>query len=238
MQLHPEQKHLFYDYLRRWNDIVLSTRPINQVEAQKAIEYAYEVINLPCPEIYFVNSPQEQQLKLRELSFILKDRKPIHVRRILSALGDEMWTSVIREGENLRDINYSNDIYFYRSKTALRTYCETIKNQLKQGGAFFAEEISQSFPEVTDGISYMENETIECAWIDFAIKVLNLQYPPEVAKAYQELIKHCGLSYHLRDSFVVCDRPKKLEINESMLVDIEFVQRQPKKKNIFSFFSN
>ena len=236
MHIHPEQKYLFDDHLRRWHYNVITTRPVDRVEAQKAIEYAYKVVNMPCPEVHFVNNPQEQQLKLRELSLNIKDRNRIHVRRILTALRDEIGASEIREGEILRDNTYYRDILYDRTKTALHTYSQTIKSQLKQAGTYFAEEISQTFPEVTDGISYMENETIECAWIDFAIKVLNIQYPPEGVKALQGLIKNCGMSFHLRDNFVVCDRPRKLEIKESMLVDVEFAQHQPRKKNVCSFF--
>ena len=221
MQVQTAQKHLFYDYLNKWNNIVLSTKPKHRLKAQRAIEYAYEVINLPCPVIYFASSPKEQQLKLRELSLVSRDRQLLRPS-ILVALWDAMRTPEVNEGYKLFDHQFSNDRQVYSSKIALRGFAEALRTQLRQEGMYFAEEISSDYPEATTGITYFNDEVEECTWLDFAEKVLAIKYPPGVIKAFQGLIKYCGQSFHLRDSLVVCDRPKKLQFKESLLVDFEF----------------
>lgn len=221
MQVQTAQKHLFYDYLKKWNNIVLSTAPIDRVKAQGAIEYAYEVINLPLPAIYFVSTPKEQQIKLQELSLVSCDRQLLRPS-ILVALWDAMRTPEVNEGYALFDRQFSSDFQVNLSKNRLRGFAEAVRTQLRQEGMYFADEISSNYPEVGNGITYFNDEISESAWLDFAVNVLEIEYPPGVVKAFQGVIKHCGQSFHLRDSLVVCDRPKKLQLKESLLFDFEF----------------
>ena len=221
MEITEKQKDSFYhNCLRRWTDNILTNRPINREEAKKAIQFAYEVINIPCPKIHFVSSPTQQQFKLKELSHKATNRdRKLAPNGILTVLGDKMRTSEVKEGEQIFHRYFSGQYDVVFTGMMLRAIPETIKAELKREKVYFAEELSQIFLEATRGITYLEDELIECAWLHFAVNVLKINYPVGTVEAYQGLLKSCGLSYYLRDNLVVCDRPKKISREEVLKID-------------------
>lgn len=109
-----------------------------------------------------------------------------------------MRTPEIREGEQIFQRYFSGNYHVVSVDLRLRAIPETIKTELKRKRVYFAEELSQLYPEVTNGITYLENEIHECAWLHFAVNVLKIDYPVGTVEAYQGLLKSCGLSYYFK----------------------------------------
>lgn len=216
MNITLEQELAYYTFINKWYSIVTSTTPVNQSKAREAIYYAYELAKLPMPEIYFASSPKAQQVKLKSLAIGAHSRELIRPS-ILIALTDLLLTSTGKAAFKIGD-RLSNNDYVWTLDQKIRSFAHEIESKLKWRSATYFDELIISFPEVSNGINYLDGEFIECAWLDFAVNVLQLEYPLEVVKAFHNLIKNCGLTRQLRNILIVCDRPSYLSLDHPLVV--------------------
>lgn len=217
MDITLEQELTYYSLINKWHSIITSTAPIDQSKALDAIYSAYKVANLPVPEIHFVSSPLAQKTKLKELAISAQSRELISPN-ILVALCD-LLLKVKGRVADLTENHSSLSHYIWTKYEEIRSLVNAIETKLAWRSATYYDELILSFPEVSSGITYLEGEFIQCAWLEFAVNVLQWKYPSEAVKAYHGLIETCGLTRQLRNILVVCDRPTKLHLDAPLLVE-------------------
>lgn len=208
-RIQPEQFISYYRYLAKWQTLVLSTEPVVPSQAKEAISYAYQIAELPLPEILFVASPRLQQFKLIDL-FKFSSSRPLIRPSILVALWDKLRTPVGKAAYEQKK-NFPSGIYEVSLDKSIRYFVEAIEQQLKKDKIDFSEEIRIIYPEVGNGINYCNQEAQECAWLEFAVEVLKANYPLDAVDAFLGLIRHCGLTLQFRNALIVSDRPRKID---------------------------
>lgn len=208
-RIQPEQFISYYRYLAKWQTIVLSTDPVEPSQVKEAISYAYQIAELPLPEIFFVASPRLQQLKLIDL-FKFSSSRPLIRPSILVALWDKLRTPACKAAYDQQN-NFPTGIYGETCENQIRYFSQVIRKQLKKEKLYFSEEISGIYSEVDNGIDYRNGEAQECAWLEFAVEVLKANYPLDAVDAFLGLIRHCGLTLQFRNSLIVSDRPRRID---------------------------
>lgn len=129
-RIQPEQFISYYRYLAKWQTIVLSTEPVVPSQAKEAISYAYQIAELPLPEIFFVASPRLQQLKLIDL-FKFSSSRPLIRPSILVALWDKLCTPAGKAAYEQKK-NFPSGIYKVSLDKSIRYFVEAIEQQLKK----------------------------------------------------------------------------------------------------------
>jgi len=213
-KLTSEQKALISVYREKWQKIALSTQPINCQKAAEAIQLAYSLMGDSNPEIVFSDSPHAAFDILLEKIWhrweskddyghrhIFKDRWELLRRELEMQVAHELCTEIdsqIGEGSLQPGQLWSHILY----------------SQIEEEWQEIISEISikllclWSYPIPTElWSSYV-------AWIDFCISVLKCNYNSDDWQALESIVKHCGWIYPLRNICIICDRPRKLLLDD------------------------
>jgi hypothetical protein len=94
--LSESQKAQFPDFIKKWKEIGLCTKPANRAEAERGVKLAYEIAVLKEPKIVWCGSPLSQGLT-RAVVFGLKKYSAAgkSVRAsVRDSVGASVWASV------------------------------------------------------------------------------------------------------------------------------------------------
>ena len=115
--LTKEQEARFPEFIKRWTDIGLCTKPANRKEAEEGIKLTYKIAGLPEPKrIVWCGSPYSQGLT-RALVLGLK-RSEIKIGAsvrdsvwdsVRDSVGDSVWASVRAYVSSFFSIKYKHD---------------------------------------------------------------------------------------------------------------------------------
>ena len=213
-KLTPEQKGLISVYREKWQKIALSTQPINRQKTAEAIQLAYSLMGDPNPEIVFSDSPYAAfDILLKKIwqrweskddyghRHIFKDRWEFLRQELEMQISHELFTEIDRKmGEG--------------SLQPGQLWSHILYSQIEEEWQDIVSEISikllclWSYPIPTElWSSYV-------AGIDFCISVLNCNYSSDDWQILESIVKHCGWIYPLRNICIICDRPRKLLLDD------------------------
>ncbi|MEM1169963.1 MAG: DUF6745 domain-containing protein [Cyanobacteria bacterium P01_H01_bin.35] len=213
-KLTPEQKALIPVYREKWQKIALSTQPINRQKAAETIQFAYSLMGDPNPEIVFSDSPREAfDILLQKIWQRWKSQDDYGHRHIFK----DRWELLRRELEMQITHQLCTDIDSLIGEGSLQPgqlWSHILYSQIEEEWQDIVSEISikllclWSYPIPTElWSSYV-------AWLDFCISVLNCNYNSDDWQVLESIVKHCGWIYPLRNICIICDRPRKLLLDD------------------------
>ncbi|NJM63931.1 MAG: hypothetical protein HC849_33415 [Oscillatoriales cyanobacterium RU_3_3] len=223
MFLTPEQTALIPIYREKWQQIGLSVKPIDRQQAAAAINTAYNLIDLPEPEIIFCDSPLDALLKIQPLSsqgqLWLEDASAIR-DKIHNEVYNSLRKQLPRELENhiysqlynpLHD-RLVNQLHHHVRDEAY----DRLEHKLRERFMIF-------FLKMTSNNNFIVSELSAChgSWVDFCISVLNLKCDRSLYTLFESLTKNCGLIYPYAKKCFVCDRPQNINFDSAGLLHAE-----------------
>jgi hypothetical protein len=197
------------DYQKKWWNIAVSTQPIIQADAYKAVQNIYEFLKLEHCEVLFVKSPYQALQIIKEdninslKNFIKLDLIGIElVFDLASQTGEDLGKEIFEIFQEFEEV----DKFDITIEEALRIFFDT-KNRVNLNYNKFISKCLK--PEA-------RCETF-CI-IDFCTSILNYSVDLERWNSFQELIKSCGWIFPFENVCLVCDRPITLSFdNEGRL---------------------
>ncbi|MGD1806599.1 DUF6745 domain-containing protein [Dapis sp. BLCC M126] len=213
-KLTPKQKALIPVYREKWQKIALSTQPINRQKAAEAIQRAYALMSDPNPEIVFSDSPRAAfDILLQKIWQRWKSQDNYGHRHIFK----DRWELLRRELEMQVTHQLCTDIDSLIGEGSLQPgqlWSHILYSQIEEEWQEIISEVSikllclWSYPIPTElWSSYV-------AWVDFCISVLNCNYNSGDWQVLESIVKHCGWIYPLRNLCIICDRPRKLLLDD------------------------
>ncbi|MGD1700554.1 DUF6745 domain-containing protein [Dapis sp. BLCC M229] len=213
-KLTPEQKALIPVYWEKWQKIAFSTQPINRQKAAEGIQLAYSLMGDPNPEIVFSDSPHAAfDILLEKIWQRWKSQDDYGHRHIFK----DRWELLRRELEMQVTHQLSTEIDSQIAEGLLQPeqlWSHILYSQIEEEWQEIISEVSikllclWSYPIPTElWSSYV-------AWVDFCISVLNCNYNSDNWQVLESIVKHCGWIYPLRNLCIICDRPRKLLLDD------------------------
>ena len=209
-KLTPEQEAMISVYREKWHTQAFSVEPVDRQKAAEAIQRAYTLMSDPNPEIVFCDSPRAAfDILLNKIwqrweskddyghRHIFKDRWELLRTQIELQVVSELSEKIDRQiGEG------------YLQPGQL--WSHILYSQVEEEWQEIISEISikllclWSYPIPTElWSSYV-------SWIDFCISVLGCEYSQDNWLVFESVVKNCGWIYPLRNFCIICDRPRKL----------------------------
>ena len=314
-----EQEALIATYQEKWEQICLSTQPIEQIRAEAVVKGAYAAMGQQEPEVTFCTSPKSALVKLQSsipnveasknnvgfsqedvrknfLWFFLKtachviqlnykqkqsgtgtiralltevSKKPVNQleNHIKNSLPKDLTTQDIVEqaflgssplfdalGKQMAlggDPSLSRNLQGMQSEDWQQSFGKTAAGVETQLGwlpgkkfffrAWLVKMLQGTLIAKISGVEHpqlqkafrcslsseeqkivLENPPIipsdigfQCAWLDFAISVLNYPHLSKKWAALQGLAKHCGWIFAVDNVCIVCDRPTRMLVDEA-----------------------
>lgn len=218
-QLTSEQEALIPVYREKWQALRLSSKPTNRQAATEAIKAAYELLNLPEPDILFFSNPDTAIEYLKKHP----DRKQHpaikqpskHQRTKL--FWHYLLMCLIRQLEAQLEVQLYEDL----GK-------QLISSNPWQGfdlGRPFGVQLGRFFPISPPFLRRLWGEGYDLAvaqpdtWatrgalFDFCFMVLGCLHNLKVWQVFQVITQECGLIFPYEDKFIVCDRPIKILVD-------------------------
>ncbi|MEH1944632.1 MAG: DUF6745 domain-containing protein [Nostoc sp.] len=197
--LTPEQEALIPVYREKWRAIAFSTERIERDKAAESIKAAYAIINEPEPTIIFCDSPYaslcldiDLQLKYSN-DKLYTDIEYLLFDQLEKQLGyDSLY--VLNQRLNI-DIDRINQIEFELGVL--------LERELKINGLKY----------FVDGSVRLDGLLRQYSLFEFCIYVLKCDYNQEIWKILQNICKHCGRIFADDNICMICDRPKKLSLD-------------------------
>lgn len=209
-KLTPEQEAQISVYREKWHRQALCVEAIDRQKAASAIQLAYTLMGDPNPEIIFCDSPRAafdillnkiwQRWKSKDdygHRHILKDRWELLRNQLELRVVDEVFEKIERQmgsGSLQPEQLWSHILY----------------SQVEEEWQEIISDISikllclWSYPIPTElWSSYV-------CWVDFCISVLGCEYNQNDWWVFESVVKYCGWIYPLRNLCIICDRPRKL----------------------------
>ncbi|WP_287325493.1 DUF6745 domain-containing protein [Okeania sp. SIO1F9] len=221
-KLTPDQETLIPVYRKKWHTIAHSTQPINRQKATKAIQLAYNLMGDPNPEIVFCESPYAAFDTLLSVIWQRWESKDDYGHRHI--FGDR-W-QLLREQLKLQitdklceeiDSKIREDTNSSLTEESLKPedlWSHILYSQIEEKWQEIVSDISikllclWSYPIPTElWSSYV-------AWIDFCISVINCDYNSDDWQVLESIVRNCGWIYPLRHLCIICDRPRKLFLDD------------------------
>jgi hypothetical protein len=219
-KLTSEQEALIPVYREKWRKIALSTEPIDQERATKAIKEMYTFLSKKEPEILFFSSPHEAleliMSMLRTKFWSDKIGRPLaekiqcetkftvemQIRLELEANFDESFRKALRA---------AFDVWFpLEGLLSLISSLSLIRRDLDRWGTLKYKFFRSKF------CSYIssEEQTRTISFYDFCISVLNCNYcPPSSWAVFQTIAESLYWFFPYENICFVCDRPRTLQFD-------------------------
>ncbi|MGB3510222.1 MAG: DUF6745 domain-containing protein [Microcoleaceae cyanobacterium] len=227
--LTAEQEALISVYREKWHSLAYSTEPINREKAAGAIKAAYASVGAFQPQIMFADSPYAAfDILLSQIwrrwetkddyghRFLLLDRWKILSKQLKSQIGYYLCCEIasqigdrwVEEGEqegisplqaNLRWSQLWSHILYSQVEEEWQEIISNISIKLLCLWSYpIPTELWGSF----------------VGWIDFCISVLGCECSQNDWKVFESVVKYCGWIYPLRNLCIICDRPRKLLLDD------------------------
>lgn len=203
-ELTPEQEALIPVYRENWSKIALSTEPVDRQKASEAVKSLYHILGIKEPKIIFCKSP------------FAKAKMILNTKRKPEKLGIDIITKIEKLYEKLFDITEKIDPsicsklgeLFYLPPAYYLIFHTIESEVIRRIG------ISGNYRSpVRDGIY--------CLIKDFCISVLNCDRNEEYWQVFQLLFKHCSFLYAFEKVAIICDRPKKIAVDNQGILHAE-----------------
>ncbi|WP_449418116.1 ankyrin repeat domain-containing protein [Phormidium nigroviride] len=205
-----EQKSLMPSYHKKWQEIAFSINRIDRKTAIKSVQSAYQLLELPMPEIQFFDS----------LYAAAKVAKPLYKDSYFTDDGFAHATELIAKLHEKLYINNEEAIGHWDSLVASELRLgdtQQIDRQLSESlSPYLSEGKSESFLSYSEymywflPLNWYANES---AFFDFHFSVashtLFQPYDNLAWEVFQKLVKSCGWIIPFDQICLVCDRPIK-----------------------------
>lgn len=196
-ELTPEQEALIPVYLEKWRSIALSTEPIDRQKADEAVKAVYEIIGEQEPLIVFFDSPYSA----------LTHKESLHIKQVgkklKSAVINKLWKPLeIQLGEQV-----DSQLKQWLDSRRLKIKMGSIQmSELREKLAIKLEKHNCIRPEIW---------SLNCCKADFYINALNCQSDRNKDwQVLQTLLKECGWILPYRKLCIICDRPRKISLDD------------------------
>ncbi|MBD0345104.1 MAG: hypothetical protein ICV63_09850 [Coleofasciculus sp. Co-bin14] len=201
--LTPKQTVLIPVNKEKWKALAFSTEPIDRKKAAEAVKAAYAVIGLSEPRILFFDSPYAA-LQTNIINQPFTHLKP------------KLETELLRQSEQLHRDIMMGTLRFKLSGELERELSRPLTIQL----------YDQLDSELRDYIRLLdpiqpELQASSGCWLDFCFSVLDCPHEPNLWEAFESLLKHCGWVFPLEETCLVCDRPRKLSLDNQQRLHAE-----------------
>ena len=197
-----DKEKLIPVYIEKWQKILYSTTPINRAEAIKAIEKACEVINLPKPEIVFLDSPRQTLEFLAENEVASCSRHKWFKFKLANLLRNTSLkfgcTIYDQEFELIKNIRRESYLF---EDCCYALHCDVYESNY----------ISQSLFKIMLG----ETSSAYLCEEDFFIEELNLSCDQTIWHTLKSLAQECPYSFYFTDVCLVIERPTELHFDSS-----------------------
>jgi hypothetical protein len=192
-------------YLQKWNEILFSTKPINQEKSRKAVENACNVLNISSVDFLYCPSPNIDTDLLSNLSssitVTIKSDLELMLSRSIPEIQSGYFNPQIFGGE------YSPTRFYNR----FRNLCEIVyKNTL------------ESFNNVVLWKILTPDFLLTNPWIyDFYISNERVEYDLLVWNAWKDLCIECPYLLVFGNTFIVIERPVELYFDKNLFPHAE-----------------
>ncbi len=201
-----EQDALIATNRDKWRAIILSTEPIDRQKAKEAVKAAYECISQKEPEIIFCQSPY---IALKAIFTELKEH-----------LGNPL-------GENISDEIDRGHLYMLAKFGRQHIwgegdliYWQIIQQIQIELNTRFHHSRHELNPYDIDAIR-PESYVSGVNWFDLDISVDEEALWPKESTVGLSLLKHCGWIFPFENICLLCDRPRKLSLDEQQRLHAE-----------------
>jgi hypothetical protein len=192
-------------YLQKWNEILFSTKPINQEKARKAIENACNVLNISSIDFLYCPSPNIDTDLLSNLSssitVTIKSDLELMLSRSIPEIQSGYFNPQIFGGE------YSPTRFYNR----FRNLCEIVY-----------KNILESFNNVVLWKILTPDFLLTNPWIyDFYISNERVEYDLLVWNTWKDLCIECPYLLVFGNTFIVIERPVELYFDKNLFPHAE-----------------
>lgn len=216
---HFLDKNITY-YLNKWEEIALSTEPVNLIITKDLIEQLYKLIKLKKCKVNsydysLITHPIPKQNLIVDTPF---EAFPIILDIFYKQKEGIIQASILKRVYNLLDKQLKfGDLSASRIKVFMglesklnKSFYEPFKKIL--------EELACKHPE-SDSVylsvyHFFNNQyflwSSLCCWIDFCISELNCIYPEKEWLLFQAMAKQSGWIFLFEDTAIICQRPTKI----------------------------
>ncbi|BAY27404.1 hypothetical protein NIES2100_72280 [Calothrix sp. NIES-2100] len=210
-KLTPEQAALIPVYREKWTSIALSTIPIDRQKARESVTVAYQLLDLPEPEIIFFDSPYAAwNERLVEIINLPKKERWQIINEIELITGN-LKIHLINELRYQLTPQIQDELLFYLHREL--DIEPLLSNELNLMWSILDSKSNRKLQtsEITLAASGVCNLWAEAgAYLDFCISVLNCVVDQQRWIIYQNLITNMGKLFPMKKQAVLCDRPCKL----------------------------
>ncbi|MGL5058711.1 MAG: DUF6745 domain-containing protein [Microcoleus sp.] len=232
-QLTPQQQALIPVYQKKWQQIALSTEPIDREKAAESVKFAYAALGYKAPQIVICDSPRAAFDRISIPNFPT-DRNSPGCRKIQQEIGTGL-------GKNIADLMLNqltkncSEIFLFRLPqleiqrlldSQLVRYFDALLLSAFGGLERSIDSRSQTTEiyrlrefnwfakhPYRDINKYFFESIGRGALNDFYISVLNGDRDPIKWRAFLLLVAHCGWIYPFQNTCIVCDRPRILSFD-------------------------
>ena len=228
-KLTSEQEALIPVYREKWREIAVSTEPIDRQKAAEAVKYAYSALCLEEPEIIFCESPYAAVIVV-----IVRQRlKQFNQDSQIGEVGSDFTTRLIRQPHDQlrRQLHHKvikqlyNDLKIGFDDSPLMFDDSQLTWSLEVKIAQLCEEIDISLDDDIWSPYYNfvnpRAEIYYASLFNFCDSVLNCTYNLAKGKAIQSLVKYCGWIYPTKSFAIICDRPRKISVDNQQRLHAE-----------------
>ena len=210
-KLTPEQAALIPVYREKWRSIALTTIPIDRQKARESVTAAYQLLDLPEPEIIFFDSPYAAWNERLVQIINLPKKERWQIINKIEFLTRDLAIALVYELRYKLTPQIPGDLLIYLLRELdieplLNDELNLMWSILdsKSSRNLKASELSLS----TSGVCNLWAKS--GAYLDFCISVLNCVIDQQRWIIYQNLIANMGKLFPMKEQAVFCDRPCKL----------------------------
>lgn len=196
-KLDAKQIARFPEFVKKWVDIGLCTKPIDKIEAEAAIKRAYKQAKLKMPKIIYVGSPAEFP------KYIGK-----HGDSLIHKLRTNVWLGA-------RDVIK----YIISDEVKKQTQTEIWTKIADQAGQSAFRELQEYLQDALKGqfvdIGYGQQDANWLGFFDFFMDACNLTEELKIAEPLIALAKSAGWFLPYDDVCIIADRPNEIYRDEA-----------------------
>ncbi len=199
-------------YIQKWDRIMFSTHPIEKEKARIAINNAYRLLDLPCPNLIFLSSPLVDSSLLISLNlsncFLPKSRLKDNLRESIWNKTDEVYFNK-PDGQSKYSHLDRSEIFRY--------LCEII---------YADSALSLSNPGFFDSYTFFEIHMLEFEntnpWFyDLHINSISSECDLEIWDTWKSLCEECPYLIAFENTCIIIERPTELYLDREQLAHAE-----------------
>ena len=213
-KLTPEQETLISVYREKWHSQALSVQPIDRQKATEAIQLAYNLMGDPNPEIMFCDSPRAAfDILLQTIWQRWQSKDDYGHRHIFK----DRWELLRKQLDQQIVYEVFDKIDHKMGEGSLQPgqlWSHILYSQIEEEWQEIISEIAIKLLCLWSYPIPSELWTSYVAGVDFCISVLGCEYSQDEWSVFESVVKHCGWIYPLRNLCIICDRPRKLLLDD------------------------